>query len=352
MIIVCLNPLKSMGISAESAIVMEVKTGRILYSRNINIKKPMASTTKIMTALIALENSTLDTMIKIPNEAVGIEGSSIYLRNNEKMSLEDMLYGLMLRSGNDVATAIAYYIGGTEEKFAEMMNQRAKEIGANNTNFVNPHGLSHSNHYTTAYDLALITRKALLNKNFKRIVSTKSWKAQREGYNYFYNKNKTLSQLSGGDGVKTGYTKAAGRCLVTSATRDGMQILAVVLNAPNWFEDSYLLINEAFNKYKPHKVLSKEKPIKAYYIHNGKKEKSYLIPKENIILPLTEEEKNKIITVFEGAESQEAPILKGSVLGKAKIYLGDRLLGTTELLSIEDIEKQRIIDYIIDFFKK
>jgi len=349
-LLVILIPINAYGISAKSSIVMEVKTGRILYANNIHEKRPMASTTKIMTALLAIEKGDFNSIVKIPREAVGVEGSSIYLRPEEEISLEDLLYGLMLRSGNDVATAIAYHIGGSVEEFIKLMNSRAKEIGAKNTNFVNPHGLHDKNHYTTAYDLALITREALLNEKFKKIVASRRWRANREGYNYFYNKNKTLNEYNGGDGVKTGYTKAAGRCLVTSATRNGMQVIAIVLNDYNWFNDCYKLMDNAFNNYRPYKVLEQGKPIKAYNIFKGKKNKSYLAPKDDIIIPVCEEEKNKIITVFEDIKSLEAPIKKNTVLGKAKVYIGDKLLATTQLVTIEDIERKKITDYLLDFF--
>lgn len=351
-LVVILTPIISWANTASSAIVMEVKTGRILYSKNIHQKKPMASTTKIMTALLALENSDLNAKVKIPSQAVGIEGSSIYLKYNEEITLEDLLYGLMLRSGNDAAVAIAYHISGSEEKFVNLMNKRAKEIGAKNTNFKNPHGLHHNEHYTTAYDLALITRQALLNEDFKKIVSTKRWVANRDGYNYFYNKNKTLRQFNGGDGVKTGYTKASGRCLVTSATRNGMQIICVVLNDYNWFKDCYSLMDKAFNKYHPYKVLNKGDKIKAFVVEKGKKEISFLTVKEDIILPLTEDEKKNIITIFESEEKYEAPIYREQVLGKVKVFVNDKLFATTELIATEDIEKRTFFDLIKNFFNK
>lgn len=351
-IIFSIVPLNSYANSAGSAIVMEVKTGRILYAKNIYSRKPMASTTKIMTALLALENGNLESTIKVDKRAVGVEGSSIYLRYDENIKLIDLIYGLMLRSGNDSAVAIAHHISGSTDEFANLMNQKAKKIGAKNTNFKNPHGLHHKEHYTTAYDLALIARQALLNEDFKKIVSAKRWVSDRDGYNVFYNKNKTLSQFKGGDGVKTGYTKAAGRCLVTSATRNGMQILCVVLNDPNWFNDCYALMERGFQKYKPKKVLVKNNDIKSFTALKGKKEKSYMTVKEDIVIPVKEDEESKVMTVFECNEEYQTPIMKGQILGKAKVYVGDKLLATTELVAKEDIEKKKFIDKIKDFFGK
>lgn len=349
-IILSLACTNSYANSAQSAIVMEVKTGRILYSKNISAKKPMASTTKIMTALLALKYGDLEHIVKVDKNAVGVEGSSIYLKYDEKVRLRDLVYGLMLRSGNDSAVAIAHHISGSVEDFANLMNKKAREIGAKNTSFKNPHGLHHKDHYTTAYDLALITREALLDNDFKKIVSTKRWVSEREGYNTFYNKNKTLAQFKGGDGVKTGYTRASGRCLVTSATRNGMQIICVVLNDPNWFNDCYSLMERAFNKYHPEKVISKNSDIKSFSVNEGKKEKSYMIAKEDIIIPLKEDEKNKVYTVFECNESYEAPIQKGQKLGKAKVYIEDTLIATTELYAKENIGKRKLMDKIKDFF--
>lgn len=351
-IILSITYTDSYANSAHSAIVMDVKTGRILYSKNISAKKPMASTTKIMTALLALEYGDLEAFVKVDKNAVGVEGSSIYLKYDEEVKLRDLVYGLMLRSGNDSAAAIAYHISGSIEEFSNLMNKRAKEIGANNTNFKNPHGLHHKDHYTTAYDLALITRQALLNEDFNKIVRTKRWISEREGYNTFYNKNKTLNQFKGGDGVKTGYTRAAGRCLVTSATRKGMQIISVVLNDPNWFNDCYFLMEEAFREYSPEKVITRNNDIKSFRINNGKVERSYMIAKEDIVIPVKEEEKDKIYIVFECNETYEAPVRKGQKLGKAKIYIEDRLIGTTELFAKENIEKRKLIDIIKNFFSK
>ncbi|MTI54168.1 D-alanyl-D-alanine carboxypeptidase family protein [Geosporobacter ferrireducens] len=339
-------------ISAGSAIVMDVKTGRILYSKNMNNKKPMASTTKIMTALLALENSKPNDLVKIHKKAVGVEGSSIYLQPNEELKMQDLIYGLMLRSGNDSAVAIAHQISGSAEDFAHLMNKRAKEIGALNTNFMNPHGLHHDEHYTTAYDLGLISREALLNEEFNKVVQTKVWVAEREGFKYFHNKNRTLSEFSGGDGVKTGFTKAAGRCLVTSATRNGMQLVCVVLNAPNWFQDSYQLLNYAFDEYQPWKVIDKDTPLKTVTISNGKKESTKVICPEDIIVPVTEEEKDKIVTVLELGETVNAPILRGTKLGRAKVYVDNKLLYTTILTSREDIEQKNILDRISNFIRK
>ena len=241
------------SLSAGAAVLMDGEDGRILYQLNGNQKMYPASTTKIMTALTALKiceelDLGLDSEILVPPEAIGVEGSSIYLKEGERISLEELLYGMMLQSGNDAAVAVAASLGGNMESFLERMNEEAQDLGCSGTHFVNPHGLPDPEHYTTAADLAFISREALRDVDFQRIVSTKEWNstAASDGGRTFVNKNKTLFQYDGGDGVKIGYTKASGRTLVASATRDGRQLIAVVLNDGNWFQDAYRLLDYGF----------------------------------------------------------------------------------------------------------
>ena len=238
--------------SAQSVTVMERSSGRVLYEKNSAARLPMASTTKIVTALTVIKHCNLDDVVEIPRQAVGVEGSSIYLREGEHLTVRELLYGLMLRSGNDTAVALALHASGSVEAFAELMNDTAREVGCVNSHFVNPHGLHDDDHYTTAYDLALVTCKALENPEFRQIVSTKTIRIHNEGYEYdrvLINKNKLLSNYADADGVKTGYTKKAGRCFVGSATRNGMQVVAVVLNCGPMFEDTASLLDAAFAFY-------------------------------------------------------------------------------------------------------
>lgn len=227
-------------------IAMELESGKILHAKNVNAKLPMASTTKIMTALIVAEDCDLSEVITVPDKAVGVEGSSIYLKKGESISVKDLLYGLMLRSGNDAACALAIHHSGTVEKFVEKMNERAKELGALDTNFKNPSGLPDSEHYTTAKDLCNIARCAMSNKTFKEVVSTKNYSGD---FRQFLNKNRLLNSLDGANGVKTGYTQKAGRCLVSSAERGNMDVVCVVLNCYDMFERSAALINDCFDRF-------------------------------------------------------------------------------------------------------
>jgi len=241
-------------ISAVQAIVIDGQTGEVLYEKNADEKAYPASTTKIMTALLTVEvmdalHSDIDQKVKIPAAAVGVEGSSIYLSLDEDVRINDLLYGLMLRSGNDAAIALAETIGGNTENFVEMMNKRAIEIGCTGTNFLNPNGLFDENHYTTVRDMSLIAMEAMENEKFKEIASAKDWQADRapDRYTYFYNKNKVVHQYEGGTGVKIGYTKASGRTLVASAQRDGKEVICIVMGAPDWFNDSYKLMDYGFS---------------------------------------------------------------------------------------------------------
>ena len=214
-------------ISASQAILVEAETGEVLYERNVRERAYPASTTKIMTALL----------VTVPREAEGVEGSSLYLKAGEKIRLEDLLYGLMLQSGNDSAVALAILTAGSTENFVAEMNAKAEELGCGNTHFVNPNGLFDENHYTTAWDLAQIAREAMRHPMFRTIVAAPSWDAQREGndFTHFYNKNKTVHEFRGGNGIKIGYTKASGRTLAASAQRDGKELICVVMGAPKWF---------------------------------------------------------------------------------------------------------------------
>ncbi|MDK2804919.1 MAG: hypothetical protein PWQ94_83 [Thermoanaerobacterium sp.] len=333
-------------IAAKAAIVMDQKSGRVLYEKNINEKLPMASTTKIMTLLLALEYGNLNDIVNVSKRAASVGGSSIWLAPGEKLPLIDLLYGLMLNSGNDAATAIAEHIGGSVEKFAEMMNKKAKDIGAYNTNFVTPSGLDIgiNNHYTTAYDLALITRYAFNNySKFAEIVSTKEktipWSG-RDYDRYLRNKNKMLWQYEGGDGVKTGFTNKAGRCLVASATRDGHRLISVVLNSGPMWEDSQKILDYSFEKYKPLKIISKYQVAKTIIVINGKGKYLPLQYNDDFTLPVSKEEILNIKVEYSIPKSMKAPIGVGEKVGIAKVLLNDKQMGTIDIVAGKTIDKR------------
>lgn len=239
-------------ISAGGAILIDGKDGRVIYEKDADKKLYPASTTKIMTALVALEildeiGADLDSEVVIPAEATGAEGSSIYLKPGEKLTLRELFYGMMLQSGNDAALAVAICSGGTLESFVDRMNQKAAELGCTSTHFTNPNGLFDEEHYTTARDLAAIGAAAMKREDFREIVSAPSWKSGESGRT-FQNKNKTIFQYEGATGIKIGYTKSSGRTLAASAKREGRELIAVVLDDSNWFDDAYRMLDYGFSQ--------------------------------------------------------------------------------------------------------
>ena len=248
---------------SEAEAVFEVSSGRNLYCHNENARLPMASTTKILTALTVINNcKDLNDVVCVTDKTVGVEGSSVYLKAGDKFTVIDLLYGLMLRSGNDCAETLAVYISGSIDKFVEKMNEEARACGANNSNFKNPHGLPDNDHYTTAEDLVKIAIAAMKNEVFKKIVSSTSYTAMElsEGRKILWtNKNKMLKEYDGANGIKTGYTVKAGRCLVSSAMRNGMEVVCVVLDSPEMFERSKELLDNAFNSFTMTKIIDAEK---------------------------------------------------------------------------------------------
>lgn len=237
------------SLSAQNSLLMELSTGRVLFDQGAHEKRSIASLTKVMTAIIAIESEQFSDLVTTSRRAIYTPGSSIYLEQGEKMTLEDLTYGLMLRSGNDAAVAIAEHIGGSVEGFVHLMNEKAKWIGMTNTNFVNPHGLEDEGHYSTAYDLALLMRYAMNNDLFREISKTKSYRSQNRTYHWF-NKNKLLTQLyEHSTGGKTGFTKKAGRTLITTAKHNNMELIAVTLNAPRDWQDHINLFEWGFNNY-------------------------------------------------------------------------------------------------------
>jgi D-alanyl-D-alanine carboxypeptidase (penicillin-binding protein 5/6) len=333
----------------SSYIAMERDLKRVLYGANIDVKLPMASTTKIMTAILAIEKNDVKKKIKIPKSAVGIEGSSIYLKENEEMTVEDLLYGLMLTSGNDSAAAIAVITAGSVEKFAEMMNARARELGAVNTNFKNPHGLHHAEHYTTAYDLALIAAHALKNPIFQTVVSSEKYvipdTGGGAGARYLYNKNKMLKMYDGADGVKTGFTKNSGRCLVSSATRGDMRVVAVVLNHSDMWNDSMALLNRSFENYKLKKILGVENGAEVA-VEDGTRNSVAAVPRDKFY-PMRSDE--SLIYEIEG-KKLKAPVKIGDEAGKIKISIANRLLFEEKLYTIDSVKEKSVLDHFKDLF--
>jgi D-alanyl-D-alanine carboxypeptidase (penicillin-binding protein 5/6) len=240
------EPCVPENLSAQRAILMDAATGRVLYEKNADEQSLIASTTKIMTGLLAAESGRLQETCQIPPEAVGIEGSSLYLKAGEELTLEQLLYGTMLRSGNDAAMALALALAGNEAAFVAQMNEKAAALGLKDTHFANPHGLDHEGNYSTARDLAKLACAALENPVFRQVVSTKEYAF---GIRCLVNHNKLLWRYEGAIGVKTGYTKAAGRLLVSAAERDGRRLVAVTMDAPNDWADHAALLDYGFSAF-------------------------------------------------------------------------------------------------------
>ncbi len=319
----------------QSYTVIEQTSGRILYSVNGDKKMPMASTTKVMTAILVIENLELEKEYDIPDEAVGIEGSSMYLKKGERLTGTELLYGLMLSSGNDAAYALGILTSGSIEEFLTLMNLKAVELNMQNTHFSDPCGLKSENHYTTSNDLATLCAYAMKNQLFREIVCTKTYKA---GERYLFNKNRILSELEGGNGIKTGYTKAAGRCLCSSAERDGMQVICVVLNNHNWFEDSKTLINKAFEEYSMVQIAQKEKIVSNANILGGKSKKCDIITKDDVYYPLKKGEYLK--ARYEVALEANAPVNKGDSAGKVVYFLDEQPVIEAECVFFDNVKRK------------
>ena len=326
----------AVSVSAQAAIVVAGDSGEVIYEKNSNQKLSMASTTKIMTGLLLCEYGDLDREITVSAKMLKVEGSSMGLLAGDKVTLHDLLYGLMLASGNDAANVIAYVLGGSVSGFVDKMNQKAKEIGLTNTNFVTPSGLDDKEHYTTALDLAKLASFAMKNEIFSRVVST-----QKATLNYgnppyrrtLSNHNKMLKMYDGAVGIKTGFTKKSGRCLVTAAKRDGKFVIAVTLNAPNDWQDHKKLLDLGLSSIKQTKV----SPLVNNYnipVING--QKSCLNVK---IEPfeINSFETGNIDYKIELPKFLYAPVKKGEVLGKV-VYLKDgKIFGEILLCSKENI---------------
>ena len=323
------------AVSAQSAVLMDCATGRILYSKQIDQKSLIASTTKIMTALIVCEQCNVLDCMKIPKEAVGIEGSSMYLQEGEVLSLQELLYGLMLHSGNDAAVALAIYCGGTVSGFVQLMNDKAHSLGLKNTHYENPNGLDGENHYSTAEDLAVLAAYAMKNPIFSKIVSTKTVKI---GSRYLRNHNKLLWQLEGADGIKTGYTKAAGRILVSSAKRQGRRLVAVTIADPNDWKDHALLLETGFSKYSEQLLVSHGMVLGTIEVAGGASDRVELIAKEQFSYSLSPGEKTEIH--LPPAGFVYAPVVEGQSAGFAQVSLNDQWIGAIPLVYGQTVEQQ------------
>lgn len=330
-------------ITAKSAIVMDAATGKVLYAKDAEAKRYPASTTKMMTLIVALENGNLDDVIEASEKASKTEGSSLWLEHGEKLTLRDLLYGVMLVSGNDATVAVAEHIAGSVDAYAKLMTKKAHEIGAVHTSFTNSSGLPDPNHYSTAHDLAMIAAYGYKNPLFEEFVSTKSkiipWAMNDFGRELF-NENRMLWLYEGGNGVKTGYTDAAGRCLVSGAKREGVQLVAVVLDSEFMWNDSIALLDYSFKQIKAVKLYNAESVVKNVLVDSGVKSTVDIAVKEDVVIPMVEEDKQNFVTVVDIPERINAGFAKGDKLGTLRVMYHDKEVAATDLIATHSVEKK------------
>jgi len=330
------------SVSAHSAILMEADSGAVLWSKDANRKMPMASTTKIMTALVVLENARLDDVVVVSPNAVGIEGSSIYLFANERISVEDLLYALLLSSANDAAAALAIEIGGSIEGFADMMNAKAAELELSSTHFTNPHGLDDEQHYTTARELAIIAREAMKNQTFAKIVSTYKKTASLDGeggIRLFVNHNKLLKKYEGACGIKTGFTKKCGRCLVSCAERDGVRLLCVTLNAPNDWNDHKTLFDHGFSVCQA-KMLCDEGAFELSLPVVGGEQSNVTVGNASKVTLTTTCADVNAECIVELSRFAYAPVKEGDVMGRLVYYLDGKKVAECPIVAKHSVERK------------
>lgn len=360
------NKINNPELNARIALIYDRASGRIIYEKNGNKQTPMASTTKILTAIVTLENADLKETVTIESKAAGIGGSRLGLKKNDKITVNDLLYGLMLRSGNDAAVALAIHVGGSIEGFADMMNKKAEELGLTNSHFVVPHGLDNEGHYTTAYELAKMADYALNIPKFKEIVSNKSATIYINGYpKAINNTNKLLGSVFGVYGVKTGFTNGAGRCLVSSCKRGELDIITVIIGADTNNQrtaDTKELIEYAFNnfsllnigeiiqnKFEQWKKINEGR----IYVNKGMENgvKLYLEEPKNSVMAVRRDNIDKVDIEVTSLFYMEAPVAQDEIVGNLRVIINGEEVEVLEIRAMYEIEKKGIEDYLQDFLR-
>ena len=361
------NTSKFPTINSRAYVVIDRKTNNVLVGKNENQRKKMASTTKIMTSLVIIENFNLSDVVEISKKAANTGGSRLDLKAGDKITVSDLLYGLMLRSGNDAAVALAEYTAGSINNFSELMNNKAKELGLNNTHFVTPHGLDEDEHYTTAYELALLSNYALNNPTFLKIVGTKKYTITINGYpKTLTNTNELLGCFNGIYGIKTGFTNGANRCLVTACKREQMDIICVVLGADTKkfrTTDSMKLLDYCFNNYTYvdiEKILSdyfknwENNNLSSFNVNKGiytslnlKYEK---LP--NSTIPIKNEYINDLKIYVDCETTLNAPIKSGTNIGNITLEIDSKNIYSSNIFIDNNIEKKSVVYYLLYFFKQ
>ena len=338
-------PCHAREISAQSALVLDASTGRVLYEKNADQRSLIASTTKIMTALIVCEQCNVLDRMRIPQAAVGIEGSSMYLQAGEVLTVQELLYGMMLHSGNDAATALAIYCAGTVEGFAELMNDKARSLGLKDTHFTNPHGLDAPDHYSTARDLAVLSAYAIKNPIFAKTVGARQVTV---GSRSLRNHNKLLWRVEGANGVKTGYTRAAGRILVSGACRDGRQLISVTIHAPDDWNDHAYLLEDGFSRFTHTQIIQKDQYMGSLDVLEGTDSTVSLLAEEGFSFPMAKGE--QISVELPGLGFVYAPVTEGAEAGYAHILVDGVSVGKVKLVFGQTVERRKLQEK--SFFQK
>ncbi len=330
---------EDMSVAARAAVLIDGATGRALFAQNADRRYPMASTTKIMTALLALERCSLEETVTASANASGVPGTSIYLGEGEQLTMREMLLGLMLRSGNDAAVAIAEHVAGSVEAFAALMNERAAALGAD-AHFVTPNGLDADGHDASARAMALIAREALRNQAFRDIVSTQRavipWR-DSEYSRVLVNKNRLLKEYEGATGVKTGFTTPAGRCLVFSARRGDLELIGVVMNCGDWFQEAKRLLDWGFSRYSSGTALRAGQESGRVSAAGGTAPPVGAVSRDDLTAALCQADQWRLD--IDLADTVQAPVARGDRLGIARLIVNGEVLAQTDLLSGEDVAR-------------
>ena len=340
-----------LSVAAKGAVLIDADSGRVLFGQNENEMLPMASTTKVMTALLALENADLEEKVTAGKNAAGVTGTSLYLSEGETLTMEQILYGLMLRSGNDAAVAVAEHIAGSVPAFADMMNRRARSLDAD-AHFVNPHGLDADGHKISALGLARVMREAMKNPEFRAITATQRKVIPWEGNEYsrvLDNKNKLLKTYEGATGGKTGYTGKAGRCLVFSAERDGLSLIGAVLNCPTWFDTATVMLDYGFENFRAEAALAAGQSVTGLKVRDGLADAVPVVAAEPLraVVPVG----SLAETVLNLPRSISAPVRRGDVVGTAQIKSGGQVVAQCDLLAAASVDRRSFADSMRRLFR-
>lgn len=327
-------------IPAAAAFLLDPETGDVLYEKNPDTPLPMASTTKIITAVLVLENADLEERVTVSRQASSVGESSAWLEEGEVLTVKDLLYALLLQSANDAAVALAEHVGGSVERFVEMMNERARELGAENTHFANPHGLDQEGHYTTARDLAAIASHAMHLPFFRRIVATSSYQIPWPGHQWprvFENHNRFLSMYPYATGIKTGYTRGAGKCLVASAEKEGRELISVILNDENYWEDTVTLMNYGFDDHVRVEFLYGDQPLGVVKVGDFPRREVEAVPTRDLVFTVRVDRLDDFMTAeLNYREWLPYPVQKGQEVGYIQVGEGEEGGRVEPLVSAEE----------------